>query len=433
MKTDVSIIGAGPAGLCAAIFAAQAGAKTIVLERNTTACRKLLRTGGGRCNLTHTGSVEDFVRAYGPFGRFLKHSLYEFSADDLRRYFAQRGLPTKAEKEGCIFPDTDRASDVARVLLDHAQMLSVRFLYGKTARSIEKKQDGFVALADTEKVFAKAVIIATGGVTWPATGSTGDGYQFAGSFGHTIVDPRASLAPLVTAQTWLARNRKASHRKVSLTGLTGLAGVAVPHVVIKAKVANRRLSASGPLMFTDSGIGGPAALDFSRLITDFLPDYANPIKATIDMMPQYQIDRLDKEIVSLCSQHPKKTAAAVLAKLLPRSLASSLLSQIDTSETILAGQFPKSRRMQVVKMLKELPLSIVATCPIAQATVTRGGVCTDEIDPKTMESRLCPGLFFAGEIINADGPCGGYNLQIAFSTGHLAGKTAARKSLSTVT
>jgi predicted Rossmann fold flavoprotein len=407
--------------LCAAIFAAQAGAKTIVLERNTAACRKLLRTGGGRCNLTHTGSVEDFVRSYGPFGRFLKHSLYEFSADDLRRYFAQRGLSTKAEKEGCIFPDTDRASDVARVLLDHAQMLSVRFLYGKTARSIEKKQDGFVTLADTEKVFAKAVIIATGGVTWPATGSTGDGYQFAGSFGHTIVDPRASLASLVTAQTWLTR-----HRKVSLTGL---AGVAVPHVVIKAKVANRRLSTSGPLMFTDSGIGGPAALDFSRLITDFLPDYANPIKATIDMMPQYQIDRLDKEIVSLCSQHPKKTAGAVLAKLLPRSLASSLLSQIDTSETILASQFPKSRRMQVVKMLKELPLSIVATCPIAQATVTRGGVCTEEINPKTMESRLCPGLFFAGEIINADGPCGGYNLQIAFSTGHLAGKSAAQTLL----
>ena len=410
--------------MCASIFAAQAGAKALILERNTTAGRKLLRTGRGRCNLTHTGSVENFVKAYGPFGRFLKHSLYEFSADDLRQYFARRGLKTRTEEDGCVFPQTDRAADVARILLDHAQILPVRFLYGRTVRSIEKKQDGFVALADKETVLAKAVIIATGGVTWPATGSTGDGYQFAKSFGHTIVAPRASLAPLVTAETWPARRRKAS-----LPGLTGLAGVAVPHVVIKARIANRRLSASGPLMFTGNGIGGPAALDFSRLITDFLPDYANPIKAAIDLMPQYQIDQLDKKILSLCSQHPKKTPPAALANLLPRSLLSSLFSQVDPSETILAGQLPREPRMRLVKMLKELPLSIVATCPIAQATVTRGGICTKEIDPKTMESRLCPGLFLAGEVINADGPCGGYNLQIAFSTGHLAGKAAAQKLL----
>lgn len=407
--------------MCASIFAAQAGAKTLILERNTTAGRKLLRTGRGRCNLTHTGSVEDFVKAYGPFGRFLKHSLYEFSADDLQQYFAQRGLDTRTEEDGCIFPRTDRASDVARILIDHARMLSVRFLCGRTARSIEKKQDGFVALADKETVLAKAVIIATGGVSWPATGSTGDGYQFARSFGHTIVTPRASLAPLVTAETWLGPRREAS--------LTGLAGVAVPSVVIKARIANRRLSASGPLMFTGTGIGGPAALDLSRLITDFLPDHANPIKAAIDLMPQYQIDQLDKEILALCSQHPKKTAAATLANLLPRSLVSSLFTQIDLSETILAGQLPREQRMRLVKMLKELRVSIVATCPIAQATVTRGGVSIEEIDPKTMESKLCPGLFLAGEVINADGPCGGYNLQIAFSTGHLAGKAAAKKLL----
>jgi len=399
--------------LCASIFAAQAGAKTLILERNTTAGRKLLRTGRGRCNLTHTGSVDDFAKAYGPSGRFLKHSLHEFSADDLQQYFAGRGLKTRTEKDGCIFPDTDRAGDVARVLVDHAQMLSVRFLYGRTVRSIEKIQDGFRTIADKDTVIAKAVIIATGGLTWPATGSTGDGYHFARSFGHTIIAPRASLAPLVTAETWLGR----------------VAGVAVPNVVIKAKVANRRLSASGPLMFTGNGIGGPAALDLSRLITDFLPDHANPIKAAVDLMPQYQIDRLDKEILALCSQHPKKTPPAALAKLLPRSLVSSLFSQVDPSETILAGQLPKESRIRLVKMLKELPLSIVAIGPIAQATVTRGGVCTEEIDPKTMESRLCPGLFLAGEVINADGPCGGYNLQIAFSTGHLAGKTAAQKSL----
>jgi predicted Rossmann fold flavoprotein len=409
MKTDVCIIGAGPAGLFASISSAQAGAKTIVVERNTTACRKLLRTGRTRCNLTHTGSVQDFIRSYGPCGRFLRHSLYEFSADDLREYFAERGLRTKVEKDGCVFPVTDRAGDVARVLIDHARELSVRFLYGKTVRSIEKSQSGFVALADAQKISAGAIIIATGGVTWPFTGSTGDGYKFAKDLGHTIIEPRASLAPLVTAETWPGQ----------------LEGVGIPCVVIKAKVANRRSCTTGPLMFTDNGIGGPAVFDISRLITDLLPDYANPVKVTIDMMPQYETTQLDKEIISVCSQHPTKTLTAALAKFLPKSLILHLCKQISPSQELLAGRLQKSRRTQLIRLLKELPLSIVAACPIAEATVTRGGICTAQVNPRTMESKLCPGLYFAGEVIDADGPCGGFNLQIAFSTGHLAGKTAA--------
>jgi predicted Rossmann fold flavoprotein len=410
MKTDVCIVGAGPAGLFASIFAAEGGAKTIVVERNTTACRKLLHTGRSRCNLTHSGSVEDFVRSYGLFGRFLRHSLYEFSAEDLRRYFARRGLRTKEEKNGSVFPVTERASDVAAVLLDHARKLSVRFLYGRKVRSIEKEQDSFAIFANADRITAGAVIIATGGVTWPFTGSTGDGYKFAKFFGHAIAEPRASLAPLVTDKKWPGE----------------LGGVGVPHVVIRAKVANHRVSASGPLMFTGNGIGGPAVLDISRLITDFLPNHAEPIKLTIDMLPEYSIEQLDREIASLCSQHPKKELAAVLAGFLSRSLMVNLCKQLLPSAALAAGELEKKQRKLLVKMLKQLPLSIVATCPIAEATVTRGGICFAEINPRTMESKLCPGLFFAGEVINVDGPCGGFNLQIAFSTGHLAGKMAAK-------
>jgi predicted Rossmann fold flavoprotein len=409
MKTDVCIIGAGPAGLLASIFAAQTGAKTVVLERNAAACRKLLHTGAGRCNLTHTGSVQEFIKSYGQFGRFLRHSLHEFSPDDLRQYFARQGLPTKVEKNGCVFPVTDRAGDVAGALLNNARKLSVRFLYNKEVQSIEKDQDGFVIVLDTEKVSAKAVIIATGGVTWPFTGSTGDGYNFAKTFGHTIVEPRPCLAPLVTAQTWPG----------------SLAGVAIPNVVIKTKIANHKIQTSGPLMFTGNGIGGPAVFDLSRLITDFLPDYDNPVKITIDMMPRYQIEQLDEQIISLCSEHPKKALAAVLSQWLPTSLMTNLCEQIYPSETILAGTLRKNQRKQLVRLLKQLPLSIVAARPIAEATVTRGGVSIAEVNPKTMESKLCPGLFFAGEVINADGQCGGFNLQIAFSTGALAGKMAA--------
>ena len=395
----------------ASIFAAENGAKTIAVERNKIVCRKLLHTGGGRCNLTHTGSVKDFIRLYGQFGRFLQHSLYEFSADDLQQYFTQHGLRTKVEKQGCVFPITDRASDVSRVLFDYARKLPINFLFGKRTQSIEKDQNGFVVLIDGEKILSRTVIIATGGITWPFTGSDGDGYNFAKALGHTIIEPRASLTSLITAQNWPRQ----------------LSGIGVQNVIIKAKVANRKISTSGALMFTHDGIGGPAVLDLSRLITDFLPDEDNPIEITIDIMPEYEIERLDKEIIRLCTEHPKKDIAGTLAEFLPRALMLSICKQLDPSKTILAGTLSKNQRKQLVHMLKKLPISITSTGPLAEATVTRGGISIEEIDSKTMESKLCPGLFFAGEVINVDGPCGGFNLQIAFSTGQLAGSTAAKR------
>jgi predicted Rossmann fold flavoprotein len=424
MKTDICIIGAGPAGLFAAIWAAQAGlrraqssrAKTLIVERNPCAARKLLRTGRTRCNLTHSGSVQDFLKAYGASGRFLRHCLYEFSADDLRKYFAARGLRTKVEEDGCVFPVTDRATDVAAALLDHAKELSVQFMYGRCVQAIRKENDFFTITTDKNEISAKAVIIATGGVTWPFTGSTGDGYKFAKALGHTVVEPKAALCPLLTAESWPANHQ----------------GVGIPDVVIKTlvrrcgKVENRKFNARGPLMFTAEGIGGPAVFDLSRLITDLLPDYDNPLRVTIDLLPQYDSARLDKEIIEICSQHPKKTVAAIVAQFVPKSPAAQLCEIMNLSDTTVCSQLTKNRRRALVQILKALPLSIVAAAPIDEATVTCGGVSTDEIDPKTMESKLCRGLYFAGEVINVDGPCGGFNLQIAFSTAHLAGQSAAK-------
>lgn len=410
MRTDVAIIGAGPGGLAAAISSAKAGVKTAVVEANTSAGRKLLRTGRTRCNLTHSGSVEDFVKAYGTFGRFLRHCLYGFSADDLREYFAGHNLKTKVEEDGCVFPSTDRAGDVVRVLVDDAKKLSVRFVYGRKVRSVEKNQDGFILRADSDRIIACSVVIATGGVTWPHTGSTGDGYKLARTFGHKIVEPKACLTRLITAEAWPGE----------------LAGVGVENVTISAKVDNRKFQTAGPLMFTHDGIGGPAVFDLSRLITDFLPNDAEPVKITIDLLPECQAEQLDKEIVLLCGDNPRKELAGVLDRLIPHSLASHTAAQSTGSATILAGQLQRQQRQKVIELLKRLPLSIRAAGPIDEATVTRGGVSTDEINPKTMESKLCPGLFFAGEVINVDGPCGGFNLQIAFSTGRLAGKMAAQ-------
>jgi predicted Rossmann fold flavoprotein len=409
MKTDICIIGAGPAGLFAAITGAQAGAQTLVVERNTSSARKLLRTGRTRCNLTHTGSVQDFLKAYGASARFLRHCLYEFSGDDLRKYFAARGLKTKVEKGGCVFPVTDRATDVARVLLDHAKELSVRFMYGRRVGSIQKESERFIVSTDKDRISAKAVIIATGGATWPFTGSTGDGYEFAESLGHMTVPPKAALCPLLTAEKWTRE----------------LQGVGITDVIIKTKIDSRKINVRGPLMFTAGGIGGPAVFDLSRLITEHLPNYDNPIHVTIDLLPQYDSAALDKEIIETCARHAKRTLAAVATKFVPKSLADQLCMLLNPSQSLLANQLTKTQRRKLVELLKALPLSVVDTAPIEEATVTHGGIDTAEIDPKTMESRLCKGLYFAGEVINVDGPCGGFNLQIAFSTGRLAGVCAA--------
>jgi len=287
----------------------------------------------------------------------------------------------------------------------------VRFSYGRRIQSVEKEHDAFVLHARGERIRACSVVIATGGVTWPHTGSTGDGYKFASAFGHTVVQPRACLAPLITTETWPGQ----------------LAGVGVENAAITAKVGNRKFCTSGPMLFTSDGIGGPAVLDLSRLITDFLPSATCPIKLNIDLMPQYDPCRLDREIIRLCTSHSKKELASVLAMLLPRSLMLNLTYQLNLSATMLAGKLPKTQRRQLTNLLKRLSLSIKSVAPVSQATVTRGGVCADEINPKTMESKLCRGLFFAGEVINVDGPCGGFNLQIAFSTGRLAGKMAAAR------
>ena len=205
-----------------------------------------------------------------------------------------------------------------------------------------------------------------------------------------------------------------------------VSGVGLKHVAVKTRVANRRLRTTGPMMFTSNGIAGPAIFDLSRLITDYLPSHANPIRIAIDLMPQYVPGQLEQQIISLCRQHPDKELAGVLGRSLPRPLALKLCNRFHLPARILADGIQKAKLRQLVRILKHLPLSVVSTCPIAEATVTRGGISTEEVNPETMESRLCRGLFFGGEVINVDGPCGGFNLQIAFSTGHLAGKTAAR-------
>jgi hypothetical protein len=412
MTYDLCIIGGGAAGLMASIFAAQTGAKVAIIEKNTTVGRKLLKTGRGRCNITHTGTIDDFVREYDFCGRFLKHCLYEFPPEAVRQFFAQKGLATKVEKDGCVFPLTDRAADVSRVLVDAARRNGVQFIYGRTVETIDKHfSGGFILKAGADQYECAALILATGGASWPQTGSAGDGYNFARALGHSIVEPKSALAPLITVETWPAE----------------LQGVGVPDVRVSATIGDKKIQAAGPLMFTADGIGGPVIFDISRAVTDYLHAHPEPLPIKLDLCPPRDFQQLETFFLDGCAARPKQEIARVITDLLPRAVTLYIARQIQTDgRPIMAGQLSKDARRKLISLIKEMSLTIQAIHPLSEATITRGGVCHDEIEPTTMQSRLCPGLFFAGEVIDADGPCGGYNLQIAWATGALAGKSAAK-------
>lgn len=409
MESQIGIIGAGPAGLTAAVFAAQQGAAVVVMDRNTTAGRKLLKTGRGRCNLTHTGSIEEFVRIYGECGRFLKPALYAFSPQQVRAFFQSRNVPTQEEEDGCVFPVSNRATDVCRCLLNSAEELGVRFLFGRHAEQITTHSEGFEIITDKEVLRCRSVLLACGGASWPGTGSTGDGYHLAAGFGHSIVAPKPALCPLVTEEKW--------------PGL--LEGVGVRQVRIQACTEGRRWEAEGPLMFTRNGIGGPAVFDLSRHLTDLLSKNERPIPVHIDWVPETDIQVLEEKLLAEFAAHPKKEPAGILSAFVPRQLAQQMQKLLFGNERICVSHLTRLQRKALLGQLKGWPLTLLQTAPLEQATITRGGVSRNEIAASSMESRLRSKLYFAGEIIDVDGPCGGYNLQIAWSTGALAGLSAA--------
>ena len=411
IEKQVFIIGSGPAGLIASIFAAREGASVIILESNPGPGRKLLLTGGKRCNLTHHIEPAELTKLYGKSGKFLSFCIYQYSPDYVQDFFAKLGVNTKIEADGCIFPTTYKAEDVNNALVREAKRLKVRFIYNKPVRNITKEDDIFLIQTRDEQFSAEKIIIATGGVSWPQTGSTGDGYLFAKNLGHSIIEPRASLVPLITKENWTSR----------------LAGTSIPKMRITTNLDNKKISTQGAGVFTHNGLGGPAAQDMSRYLTDFLPARKNPMEIIMDLVPDLQIDEFEKMFIKLANENPKKKIESILADFLPKRVVSVICDLNGCDDEIPAGQLKKEVRKNIIKTIKALPLSVIRTRPIEEATVTRGGVNIAEINPKTMESKICEGLFFAGEVIDADGPCGGYSLQICWSTGALAGTCAANK------
>jgi predicted Rossmann fold flavoprotein len=405
------VIGAGPAGLTAAAVAAQRGRKVTVLEKNNLTGRKLRITGKGRCNVTNavTG-VDELMENIPGNGRFLYSAFSHFMPSDVIELFEGLGVPLKIERGNRVFPQSDTARDIAEALARWAKKSGAAIETGATVKRL-LFESGAAAGAETAdgRVFrASSVVVATGGLSYPLTGSTGDGYAFARAAGHTVTPLRPSLVGLETEnKLW----RKAQ-------GLT-LKNAAI--TVYDAATRKTAYTDFGELLFTHFGVSGPVILSASAHLRDL--DTKRYV-LQIDLKPALDEKKLDARILREFADAPAKQAGTFLRRLLPQSLVPVILALWGADPAGQVNKITREERQALVYLLKHLESPVTGARPIEEAIVTAGGVNVKEIDPKTMGSRLCPGLYFAGEVIDADAYTGGFNLQIAFSTGAAAGRSA---------
>lgn len=404
------IVGGGAAGMMASVAAAEGGARPLLVEAGSRVGRKILISGGSRCNLTHEGEPKEILEAFGPGGRFLRAATWEFPPRAVCEWFAARGLDTYAQPDGCVFPGSDEAADVVRALAGELKRLGVTFHRHRRVVSVGRVDAGFVVRTNEATYTAKKLVVATGGCSYPTTGSTGDGWTFARALGHTIVRPRPALVPLETAEPWVS----------------GLAGVSVADVALTATPRGERpVTCRGDLLFAHWGVSGPVALRLAWRLADYLTPPHRHIPLTIDLLPDRTFDDLDIELQRLFAENPRRRWPTIVGDMAPTALVKILAAHLGPTPAKPVAEMTRDERRRIVSHLKTLPLTVTKPRPIEQAIAVRGGVSRDEIDPKTMESRLHKGLYFAGEVMDVDGDCGGYNLQIAWSTGRLAGRMAA--------
>ena len=405
---NIVVLGAGAAGLIAAIRAAELGRRVVVLEKNRKAGVKILMSGGTRCNVTHACDERGIVEAYGQPGKFLFSALAAFSVQDTLDLFAAEGVATKTEPGGKIFPVSNRALDVLHALLARLQRSGAVLALDEPVTELTKSEPGFSIKTPRRALTSDAVIMTTGGKSYPGSGTTGDGYRMLAAFGHTIMPTRPALVPITSSSAWVAELRGVTLPDVALT-LSG----ATP------KPATRR----GSLLFAHFGLSGPVALDLSRLVSG----HAKPreLSLAIDLLPDAKADELDQWLQEQSLAAGKKQLANVLAERVPHRIAEVLLAQTNQSLDRKAAGLSRADRTALVQLIKQLLVPITGTLGFEKAEVTAGGVALSEVDSRTMQSKLVPGLFIAGEVLDLDGPIGGYNFQAAWSTGWLAGMHAA--------
>ena len=394
----IAIIGAGAAGLMAAGRLAQLGANVSVFEKSKYTARKLGITGKGRCNLTNNCDLQTTLANIPTNPRFMYSALNHFSCDGVMELFEGLGVPLKTERANRVFPVSDKARDIVFALERYAK--GARLIFAAVKR-IELENGKFAVYTDRCEYFDK-VLIATGGKSYPLTGSTGDGYVFARSLGHNIIEPRASLVPLEVKEGYCKQMQGISLKNVSVSAYQG---------------QKKIYSDFGEMMFTHFGVTGPMILSLSAHLPKIEPD---KYRLSIDLKPALDIQTLDSRLQREFAAAPNKAISNVMGSLLPSGMIAVFLRLAGIPADKKANSITKAERSEIIKYLKDLPLTITRARPIEEAIITSGGVDVKQIDPKTMESKLVPGLYFAGEVIDVDAYTGGFNLQIAWSTARLA-------------
>jgi len=410
MTENVIIIGGGAAGMLAARRAAECGASVTLLEKNDRLGMKILISGGGKCNLTHDGPMEDVRAKFRPNeARFLKPSFYRFTNRDFLNILHDRGMETYVRPDGRVFPvEPANAKDVAALLTGYVEESGVTIRYGASVTGLVAEEGRMRAVqVGAETLLASRVVVSTGGSSYPATGTTGDGWPWLSALGHTVVSLRAALAPLYLAEAapqW--------------------SGVALRDTVLRARPGGggkEFMRWQGDLLFTHKGVSGPTALGVSREVAE--RETASDVEA--DLAPGLTWEELQSELRKQAKDNPRKTVGALAAPFVPARLLEPLLAAADVPAETRGAYLTAKALNKLVSTLKAWPLGTIRHVPLERGEVVAGGVALDEVDPSTMRSRRVGGLFLCGEVLDIAGPVGGYNLQAAWSTGWVAGEAAA--------
>jgi predicted Rossmann fold flavoprotein len=410
IKYDVAIIGAGPAGMMAALQAAESGAKVVLLEKNSIPGIKLLMTGKERCNITNSETeVRKFIQNFGNNGKFLINGFYHFGVKETIDFFDNHKVPTKVERGGRVFPQSDKAKDVQELFLRLLKKNNVELILNSTVKKILHENDliKIIILQDSE-IEAENFVIATGGLSYPKTGSTGDGYKWAENLGHTIIETKPALTPVLVKEEIVKE----------------LEGLSLKNVRISISQNNKKYDERfGEALFTGNGLSGPIILDISKSIGKLLPN--GSVDLSIDFKPALDVEKLDKRLIRDLEQNSKKSMKNIFPDLMPKSLIPVMFKLTGIDPDQKAHTVSKVGRGKLRQYLKEFPLTVNRLLGYNKSIITAGGISLKEIEPKTMRSKIIKNLFFAGEILDIDGPTGGYNLQVCWTTGYIAGENAA--------